>query len=194
MRLRTCTHTDSYRHTYPHLMRSLHARLQVEHALSEEVQESSSISDLDARLTELQGEVAEAREKLSATQSRVDTNLKRIEELRLEAEAMEAMRLGSSGVQSVPVAMLPATITPPAPARAAAKPAVVAPVPQPAAGPGPGSQGAAAPPPTKRAMKKGRAGLESSLDIEPGLKQFWYPVEFSAQLVEGMMVRGGMKG
>ncbi len=60
-------------------------RRQAERTLSDEARERSSIGEIKHQLTALQDNVASAQAKLQMTQSRVDQNMKRIDELRAEA-------------------------------------------------------------------------------------------------------------
>ena len=129
--------------------------MQVEDALSDESRERRSLADLKAQLTELQGELQSAHDRMHQTQARVEMNVRRIEELRREAAALEQQRRLA---QQQMAADRAATATAEAPAPAAARP----------------SSGSAS--------RKRSKGLESSLNLEPQLKEFWYPVEFSKNL------------
>ena len=59
--------------------------VQAEETLSGNSLERTSIGDMTVKLTQLKDEVAEAQEKLQATQARVDENIERVNRLRAEA-------------------------------------------------------------------------------------------------------------
>ena len=142
------------------------------------------MADLQHQLVDLQAEVNAAHEQLHLTQARVDQNVQRVADLKSEAAQMELMRhitQADSNAQAQPqtsnhrsgqhLERMSAhasastssatqtqagsnTFTPSAAARSA---------------------------PTQRATARSR-GLQSSLEIEEGLKNFWYPATFSCQL------------
>lgn len=66
-------------------MAALAVVLQVEEALSDDLTQQTSVYGLQQKLMDLQKEVDTAANKLANTQSRVDLNLKRINELKAEA-------------------------------------------------------------------------------------------------------------
>ncbi|KAG1656474.1 hypothetical protein FOA52_005633 [Chlamydomonas sp. UWO 241] len=188
------------------------AYAKVEATLSAESQEVSSISDLSTRLTELQASVETAREKLTATQARVEMNVRRIEELREEAEALERLRLATAEPQ-------PAE---PQPARALGAAAAAGASAAAFAGGG-GDVGSALAEQAQQRVQQAQQGvqqaqqdmqqaqqgvqqaqqgvqrardrgLKSTMETEPALKEFWYPAEFSAALKEDIMVPFDMFG
>lgn len=64
------------------------ANSKVEKALSEESRERTGVGKLKRQLQELQAEVAAAHSRLHLTQARVETNLRRINQLKEEAVAL----------------------------------------------------------------------------------------------------------
>lgn len=139
---------------------------QADALLDGEEQDRTSVADLRTQLMALQAQVEAAGDKLAATQARVDANLARVERLKAEAAALERARgAGSSAAPSAAPAVAEAPAAPAAP---------------------PSSQ--PAPVPFAGAARKRSRGLSSSLEAEPALKNFWYPVEFTSRLVDGAMV------
>ncbi|GLC43434.1 hypothetical protein PLESTB_001556900 [Pleodorina starrii] len=175
------------------------ANRKVEEALTEEARERTAVGDLREQLQMLQSQVQEAQERLKLTQARVQQNLNRVNELKAEAVALERVRgvaerdhqvrntvagavISQAGKKAADAAtttteVLPATAVAEAPSTSYA--------------PGGGSATAAAVGApgrrSKAAIRRGR-GLESSLEFEPGLRNFWYPAEFSAKLSKDTLV------
>ena len=153
--------------------------MQVQQLLSEETQERTSVADLQHQLADLQAEVNAAHEQLHLTQARVDQNVQRVADLKSEAAQMELMRYltqADSSAQAQPETSKQhherisahASASTSTPTQTASNF-----TPNSAARSAPTRQGA----PT--AMSR---GLQSSLEIEEGLKNFWYPATFSSQL------------
>ncbi|EFJ44919.1 chlorophyll a oxygenase [Volvox carteri f. nagariensis] len=180
------------------------ANRKVEEALSEEARERTAVGDLREQLQVLQRQVQEAQERLQLTQARVEQNLNRVNELKAEAVGLERMRNGRMGGDrkkelqvAAPVAVTAAASAarPAVSATAVAEsvPAAIVTVEPPTRSytPNGSSDGTSvvAPPGrrSKVAIRRGR-GLESSLDFEPGLRNFWYPAEFSAKLGQDTLV------
>ncbi|GIL55475.1 hypothetical protein Vafri_11035 [Volvox africanus] len=176
------------------------ANRKVEEALTEETRERTAVGELREQLQNLQLQVHEAQERLKLTQARVEQNLNRVNELKAEAVTLERFRSSMNGAnnaatqqeeiqaaaergvaaaaptQSVVVreagagTTAHAVLTEPASTNSSAAQAVGA----------PGRR-------SKAAMRRGR-GLESSLEFEAGLRNFWYPAEFSAKLGKDTLV------
>lgn len=134
------------------------AYIQVDEALKDGVDEYQSITDARAELVELLAEVQQAHTRLHLTQARVEQNVQKLTELK--ADAAEFSRLKELSAE------LPATHPEGAQGLAELDGYAV------------NSQrnGASVPAPfqsvpsyTPRRAK----GLQSSLDLEPGLKNFW---------------------
>jgi hypothetical protein len=173
---------------------------QAELLLSEESQEAAAVTDLKLQLQDLQAQVQEASQALSLTQQRVETNLQRVAALKAEATALERLRQAEPA--PAPMAMAPAPFTAAAAAAAAATvlpqpsasaaSAAAAVVVGPAVGAGGGDDApvaTAAAAPTRRAIsRRADRGLRSSMDAEPALKEFWYPVGFSSGLKTDTLV------
>jgi chlorophyllide a oxygenase len=174
----------------------------------EQQQQNMGVAELRAQLLQLRAQVDEAASRLSATQDRVDENLRRVGELRAEAARLEALRASdaraeadvarrraemrsegggggspasssSSSSSSAAVAAEAAEAAARAAERVAREQAAV----DRAADRGSSGAGVVAPvaaaaspsPPTAR-------GLASSLDLERGLRNFWYAAAFSSRL------------
>jgi chlorophyllide a oxygenase len=141
---------------------------QVEELLSEESRESRSVSELNRRLMDLQEEVEQAQSRLALTQSRVEQNLQRVNELKAEAAALERVRASSAAAEV-------------ATAGSSSSSSVVAlPRVRDAA-----SEGGRVPRGVSLAKRK---GLASTLDMEDGLRNFWYPAEFGGKLEKDTLV------
>ncbi|GFR39736.1 hypothetical protein Agub_g218 [Astrephomene gubernaculifera] len=191
------------------------ANRQVEESLSEEARERTAVGDLREQLEVLQLQVQEAQERLKMTQARVEQNLMRVNDLKAEATHLERLRNAAdreellarrSSSSAAPTASSSSsrTSTSTTTAAATAQPsaATAAPVEAPATASssyaGVAAAVAAAEPATaapargpprrgKAAIRRSR-GLESSLDFEPGLRNFWYPVEFTKNLTKDKLV------
>ncbi|KAG1671959.1 hypothetical protein FOA52_013331 [Chlamydomonas sp. UWO 241] len=165
--------------------------------------EHSTISALNDELVALKMDVDAAQAKLSMTQASIDANAARLRVLRAEAAALErtvgaghgaaaepqtaagsgsssagaAAAAGAAAMAAIAKAFAPA---PPAP--------TAAPAPAPQVAPTPATQKA------RRPAARANKGLKSTMDIEPALKEFWYPTEFSAALKKDVMVPFEMFG
>ncbi|KXZ55126.1 hypothetical protein GPECTOR_3g278 [Gonium pectorale] len=161
------------------------ANRKVEEALSEEARERAAVGDLRDELEKLKREVQGAQERLQLTQARVEQNLNRVNELKAEAVALERMRNAADRAAAKapqPVATVASTVIT---ERPAARPATAADAPSTSY-----AAAAAVDTPVRRskvAVRRGR-GLQSSLEFEDGLRNFWYPAEFSAKLTKDTMV------
>ena len=162
---------------------------QVQQLLSEEAQERTSVNDLQRQLAELQSEVAAAHDQLHVTQARVDQNLERIDNLKAEATQLEFISHASGPSQSSSASSLQQQSQ--LPERALAHQSAST------------STATATPSSTQtssisnttdrdfapqRSVPAKRRGLHSSLEIEEGLKRFWYPVAFASQLKDNKPV------
>lgn len=172
---------------------------QVQQLLSEEAQERTSVNDLQSQLAELQSEVAAAHDQLHVTQARVNQNLQRIDDLKAAAAQLESLHQSSGQTDSTPSTSHQHSQMPePAqiPERALAhQSASTSTAKEPASKPSTrfsnstststidGSLSTA----QSRVPAK-RRGLHSSLEIEEGLKRFWYPVAFASQLKDNKPV------
>ena len=160
--------------------------MQVQQLLSEETQERTSVADLQHQLVDLQAEVNAAHEQLHLTQARVDQNVQRVAELKSEAAQMELIRHFTQ-------TDIPAHPQPQSSAQhntqdldriSAHSSASTSAATQIQAASRTSTPSAAA---TAAPMQRGKAtarqrGLQSSLEIEEGLKNFWYPAAFASQL------------
>jgi len=165
--------------------------LAVDETMSAQATERASISELNEELREMQAKLEAARQTLSLTEARIAHNVGRIAELEAEADSLQR-----SYAAAADDALVAAARTSPDPRaaefRTAARAApAAAPAPTSAGARAAGSEGASgsgrAPVPAPRRPRKG-AGLPSSLELEPELKEFWFPVAFSAHLKPGTMV------
>lgn len=170
------------------LARIEEANTKVQELLSEEAQERTSVADLQHQLVDLQAEVSAAHQQLHLTQARVHQNVQRVAELKSEAVQLELLRqmpevdeLASAVAttatqrcqdveralahQSASTSAAPATQTLSAPQASSSTTAV-----RPAA------------PQQRKGVTAHQRGLQSSLEIEEGLKNFWYPAAFASQL------------
>lgn len=163
----------------------------VDETMSAQATERASISELNEELREMQAKLEAARQTLSLTEARIAHNVGRIAELEAEADSLQR-----SYAAAADDALVAAARTSPDPRaaefRTAARAApAAAPAPTSAGARAAGSEGASgsgrAPVPAPRRPRKG-AGLPSSLELEPELKEFWFPVAFSAHLKPGTMV------
>lgn len=143
---------------------------------------------------QLQQQVDDAQQRLKLTQSRVDQNLQRISELKAEAMALEALSISTDAA----VTTVEATSQPALAAAAAAAtnyanaPAVTQTKVRQSSETDQSKSGTSVTSPTMHSST-GRAavrdrGLSSSLEAEEGLRNFWYPAEFSKSLTENTMV------
>lgn len=138
--------------------------MQVNEALKEGGDEYQSITDARAELVELLAQVEEAHERLHLTQARVEQNVQKLTELKAEAAEFARLKelkpeLPASHPELV-AASVPEAVT------SAASTQTV------------GAELAA---PSAAAPKQGRQGargLQSSLNLEPGLRNFWYDLSY----------------
>ncbi|PNH08700.1 Chlorophyllide a oxygenase, chloroplastic, partial [Tetrabaena socialis] len=171
------------------------ASRKVEEALSDEARERSAVGDLRDQLEGLRREVQDAQERLQLTQSRVTQNLERVNELKAEAVALERSRSAPRPISipsqprvqpvaaSASKAQVPLVTERPtqrAEAAVAAPPSTSYGLPSAEAVEAPGRRSAA--------DLRRRRGLESSMEFEDGLRNFWYPAEFSAKLTKDTLV------
>ena len=177
------------------------ANRKVDELLSEDSRESQSVGSLKHQLLELQGEVAQAHQRLHATRARVEQNLRRINELKAEASKLERLqqKLGGGGMHQPAAAVAagaPATAAT-QPAAGAATAAASAPalsvaaatVTTPAAAAtvvAAGLAGEAAAAVAPAAPAKGpqhpQRGLNASLELEDELRNNWFIVHFTSKL------------
>ncbi|PNW88760.1 hypothetical protein CHLRE_01g043350v5 [Chlamydomonas reinhardtii] len=179
------------------------ANRKVEESLSEEAREKTAVGDLRDQLESLRAQVAQAQERLAMTQSRVEQNLQRVNELKAEATTLERMRKASDldikereriAISTV-AAKGPASSSSSAAAVSAPATSATLTVERPAAttvtqevpSTSYGTPVDRAPRRSKAAIRRSR-GLESSMEIEEGLRNFWYPAEFSARLPKDTLV------
>ena len=160
--------------------------------MSEEAQERTSVNDLQHQLADLQSEVAAAHDQLHVTQARVNQNLRRIDDLKAAAAQLECISQASSQLSSAAGqdtansaqqhSQLPeralahqsastSTATEPA-SKVSTKPSSSS----------SNSTTETTFAPQRSSAPARRRGLHSSLEIEEGLKRFWYPVAFASQL------------
>jgi chlorophyllide a oxygenase len=142
---------------------------QVDEALRDGVSEYQSISEARSELLRLQEEIEVAHKRLHVTQARVEQNVQKMSELKAEAaefERLKGLTISSAQLASThpeaaehiaPVGLSASSAAPQtrriAPRqRDGAYPQAAAPV---------------------RAQSKKARGLQSSLNLEPGLRNFW---------------------
>lgn len=152
------------------------ANRKVEEALREGSWESKSVTQMRDELEQLQSQVGEAQERLQATQQRVDSNLQRVEELRQQAVCvLDACCV----VPHVMIRRCPSNTPPPSSPPWLLPPASPTPSPAPTSARGSvharGTWHA-------HAHHHRHRGLHSSLDLEPGLRNHWYPAAFASKL------------
>lgn len=159
---------------------------QVQELLSEEAQERTSVADLQHQLVDLQAEVSAAHKQLHLTQARVHQNVQRVAELKSEAVQLELLRqmpeadepasaVAGTATQDVERALAHQSASTSAAAAAtqtqsAAQASSSTTAVRPAA------------PQQRKIVTARQRGLQSSLEIEEGLKNFWYPAAFASQL------------
>uniref|UniRef100_A0A7S3QM46 Rieske domain-containing protein n=1 Tax=Dunaliella tertiolecta TaxID=3047 RepID=A0A7S3QM46_DUNTE len=168
------------------------ANRKVEEALYE--QETTGVGAMQSKLLGLQDEISEARDKLRTSEARVAQNLKRVDELKAEAASLERMRLASSSSTDSTVSIA---------SRGGAAVAATTSVPDQVEREGiqsrvrgSGMASTSYPshvPQPSQAVRRGpkpkdSRRLRSSLELEDGLRNFWYPTEFAKKLEPGMMV------
>ena len=149
--------------------------LQAEKALDDGRSETRSISDARAELLALKAEVQEAQARLSSTQVRLDETVTQLTKMKKEAVKMaelnvlsskqlaDAARL-STHPEAAELLRLEAATS--AAAITSVSPSGPAAVPEQAVSRDPVS-------PKQRKSLPPAKGLESSLSLEPGLKNFW---------------------
>jgi chlorophyllide a oxygenase len=148
------------------------AAARAEAALAPGAREAAGVGALRSELADLAGEVAAAHARLHVAEARVALGLRRAGELRAEAERLRA-GLGAAAADGERAASLAAS------AAAAIVAAELAPPrPLPARRDPPAAAAAAA----AAAGSAASRGLASSLDLEPGLRDHWFPVAFSSKL------------
>uniref|UniRef100_A0A7S0RR27 Rieske domain-containing protein n=1 Tax=Chlamydomonas leiostraca TaxID=1034604 RepID=A0A7S0RR27_9CHLO len=154
------------------------ANRKVEEALMESNQGRTSVHAMQKKLMSLQQEVEQAANKLATTQAKVEQNLRRVNQLKAEAAKLERLKAAAPSASASKGSS--ATLTKEAPAT---RPGDATPSTSYA------SAAAAATAALKAASKSrpGR-GLQSSLEMEDALRNFWYPAEFSKKLGPNMMV------
>mmetsp|Transcript_7065 Transcript_7065/g.12060 ORF Transcript_7065/g.12060 Transcript_7065/m.12060 type:complete len:654 (-) Transcript_7065:1149-3110(-) len=146
------------------------ANAKVEEALSEDATQRTSVGSLQKKLLALQENVDAAAQRLNSTQKRVEQNLARVNELKVEAAALERMRIATPPETET----LVETVSRATPLSRGITAFQAEPAPAPVRK-------------EKNAPKKDR-GLHSSLEMEDRLREFWFPVNFSNTLVKDMMV------
>jgi chlorophyllide a oxygenase len=150
------------------------AAARAEAALAPGAREAAGVGALRSELADLAGEVAAAHARLHVAEARVALGLRRAGELRAEAERLRA-GLGAAAADGERAAVRAASAAAASSAAAtlvAAKRA--APAPRPAAQRAPAAAAAAG--------SAASRGLASSLDLEPGLRDHWFPVAFASKL------------
>lgn len=122
-------------------------------------------------------DVAEAHQRLHITESRVQNNISRINELKQEAAALlasQTVQTTSSDVSTTAAVEL--LVAPPAPTTLTLLDA-------------PRSTAPAAAGSSRRPAKVAAAGgLAQGFELSGGLAEHWFPVEFSASLKEDVLV------
>ena len=144
------------------------------------------MADLQYQLVDLQAEVNAAHEQLHLTQARVNQNVQRVAELKSEAAQMELSRHLTQTDTNIPAQaqtspqqdtryMERVSSHSTASTSTATRTQAASHTSQPSA--------AARSAPMQRGKATARQrGLQSSLEIEEGLKNFWYPAAFASQL------------
>ena len=135
----------------------------MDEALKEGGDEYRSIKDARTELVELLEQVEEAHKRLHLTQARVQQNVEKLTELK--AEAAEFSRLKELSAEELPVAHPDSTDMLGAQSIAELDGAAVSPRRNGAVAPAPGQAG--------NGQRKRSKGLQSSLDLEAGLRNFW---------------------
>ena len=161
---------------------------QVQELLSEEAQERTSVADLQHQLVDLQAEVSAAHKQLHLTQARVYQNVQRVAELKSEAVQLELLRQMPASDEPASAVAETATQRSQDIERALAHQSAstsAAAATQTQSAPQATSSTTAVRPAASQQRKRVTArqrGLQSSLEIEEGLKNFWYPAAFASQL------------
>jgi chlorophyllide a oxygenase len=160
------------------------ANRQVEAALSEGTTEGAGVNAMKRRLEELQKEVGAAQAKLDLTQSRLESNIARIEELKEEAKRLQRTHdsdddSSSNNVTSAASSLR--TLMPPTPQRQLDQQHTT-------------SSSSAPPLPSnpidvdRRDVLIKRRGLQSSLQLEDELRNHWFAVQFADKVQPDMML------
>mmetsp|Transcript_23098 Transcript_23098/g.64158 ORF Transcript_23098/g.64158 Transcript_23098/m.64158 type:complete len:645 (+) Transcript_23098:156-2090(+) len=160
------------------------AQRKVDEALSDEFRDGNSVTDMRIQLQELQAELELAHKKLNQTQTLVSMHEREVAKLQEEAESLRSM----SSVR-IPEPEEPARVSASTSAESSMgftelEPSlhISRPISRPASSP------PALKPSGDKAGKKRSNMLRSTLDIEEGLKDYWYPVEFSKNLTEDKLI------
>lgn len=180
-----CNSQSSMLHSQVHGF-TVYADTQVQQLLSEEAQERTSVADLQHQLVDLQSEVNAAHEQLHLTQARVDQNVQRVADLKSEAAQLELMRHltqadGDAQVQPHAHNQHDSQHHERISAHATASTSTATQT-QAAANTFMPNAAARSAPLQRGTVAARQRGLQSSLEIEEGLKSFWYPATFSSQL------------
>lgn len=143
------------------------------------------MANLQHQLVDLQAEVNAAHKQLHLTQARVEQNVQRVAELKSEAVQLEHMRQLSEPASAAPSASSQQSQNSERVlAHQSASTSASTAIPSPVASSTSSTTTAVRPPaPQQRAKMTARQrGLQSSLEMEEGLKNFWYPAAFASQL------------
>lgn len=190
------------------------ASIKVNEALSDEARESKSVGQLRDQLTDIQVEVEAASTRLALTKARVAQNLRRVDQLKAEAAQLERMKTATEQAEKASPAfaaglasgMMHGRASPsasPAAAAVSANPSSTAAgsdtvvltdsnrnVPSSPSSSREGSLAALETPAQGGPeRKRGRSRhLHSSLRLEPGLKNHWFPAHFTAKLTPDKLI------
>lgn len=172
------------------------ANAKVDSLLSAEAQEVVAVGELRNQLQQLQGQVEEAQERLSATQTRVQRNLERVEQLKKQAATLEELNKASVDPVAAAAASAARAVEFEVPAAAAAStvPPNFVDSAQEARTRSNALAGPSAVAASSEAKKRRKRGLVSSLSLEEGLRNYWYPAAFVKDLVPDMMIPFEMFG
>lgn len=145
------------------------------------------MNDLQSQLADLKTEVAAAHDQLHLTQARVEQNLQRIDDLKAAAAQFESLSQTPSQSQDASAQQdsqhFERTLAHQSASTSASGVTDQAPLPS-SHSPASTAHTAAQP----RTLPAKRRGLHSSLEMEEGLKRFWYPVAFATQLQDNKPV------
>ena len=151
------------------------ANRKVEHALSENSRERIGVGNLKKQLELLQQEVAAAHSKLHLTQARVDANLKRIEELKQEAERLTRIQSTKSSSYESEQRAVESTVD----VRSTADEILLK---------ASNEENLVSPNDVSEEHLNNTKALESSLILEDGLRNHWFAVQFSSKLDENTLI------
>jgi len=177
----------------------------VNEALSEESRETQSVGALRDQLADIEAEVEAASSRLALTKTRIAQNLQRVDQLKAEAAQLERMKAATEAAEAASPAfaaglasgMMGGRASMAASAATSSSATAVATAPPPVRDSGRGGASS-----TERQelpqhlrgsgnvvpLRPKSRHLTSSLRLEPGLRNHWYPAHFTSKLTEDKLI------